>query len=144
MSIRNHIEHLIKTNDSTPVESFEYVILRLSGMRFTNEYEILKKEDVAEISQYEIRYNKDVDERILEKQVLCEEETILQLFNDCKLLSWDGFVGKHPKGVSDGIMFTLEAVLNDRKIYAHGSENFPRHYREFVDGINDLLKEDKQ
>ena len=114
MNVLNRIEDIFKTNDMESVDSFERVTLRLSGMRFTQEYEILMKEEEAEVSQYEIRYGKEEDERILDRQVSCDKDTILKLFSDCELLSWDGFVGKHPKGVSDGIMFTLEAILNDK------------------------------
>ena len=141
MSRLNHVQHVIKTFDSTPIESFESVLLHISGMRFRSEYEILKKEDKAEISEYEIRIVDRKDERVLQRQTMCDLETILKLFNDCKLLSWDGFVGNHPKGVTDGTMFTLEAILNGKRIYAHGSENFPRHYQELTDGICAILAE---
>ena len=70
---------------------------------------------------------------------------MLDLLNKCSLLSWDGFHGKHPKGVKDGIMFSLQAVLNGGKtIKAEGSENFPRHYRDFTDGLYSLLNDDRQ
>lgn len=125
------------------ISEFEFIKLRTSGMRFTAEDEIIKKENGAEISRYSIRYSGGKDERILEKRTLCSEEKVIKLINDCKLLSWDGFHGAHPKGVLDGIMFTLKAVVNGtEKIYAEGSQNFPKHYRDFTDGLYKLLNEE--
>ncbi|MBO7699042.1 MAG: hypothetical protein J6S38_08440 [Erysipelotrichaceae bacterium] len=132
----------IKKGKSEKIESFESIWLRTSGMRFTDEHEILMKEDKAEVSHYRIMYREGKDERVLERQALCDKERILKLLNECDLISWDGFQGKHPKWVSDGIMFTLKAIVNsDREIYAQGSENFPKHYREFTDEIKKILKE---
>ena len=42
---------------SQKIESFEIVTLRLSGMRFTTEYEIVMKGKDAEVVEYAIRYN---------------------------------------------------------------------------------------
>ena len=124
-----------------PIVSFEIVTLRISGMRFENEYEIVMNEGRAQVSRYGIRFTRDEDPRVLEARAECGEETVLGLLNDCKLLSWDGFHGKHPKDVRDGTMFTLKATVNgDKRIYADGSENFPRHYRELTDGLRELLE----
>ena len=122
-------------------ESFESITLRLSGMRFCIEYEVLMKDDLTEVVKYGIRFENGEDKRIVELKNTCEKERILKLINDCDLLSWDGFVGNHPKNVSDGIMFTMNAIINERKIYAHGSENFPEHYREFIDGLTEIIRE---
>ena len=112
------------------ITSFEIVTLRLSGMRFTTEYE------------YAIRYEKNEDKRIPQRQMLCSADRILKLLNDCELVSWDGFHGKHPKNVNDGIMFSLNATVNgDRKIRAEGSENFPKHFRELRDGLHAILSQ---
>lgn len=130
-------------SDST-IDSFEIVTLHESAMRYTIEYEVVIKDGEAEVSQYWIRYVKDEDKRQLEKRTVCSVETVLKLFNNCKLLSWDGFDGPHPKGVLDGIMFTLKATVNgNKKIYATGSQNFPKHYREFKDGLYDILNSKK-
>ena len=70
---------------------------------------------------------------------MCSTDTVLELLNKCRILSWDGFNGPHPKNVKDGIMFTLKATVNEgKKIYATGSQNFPKHYRDFRDGLNAL------
>ena len=67
----------------------------------------------------------------------------LQLLNDCRLLAWDGFYGPHPKHVLDGTMFRLTATVNgDQTIRANGSQNFPKHYRDFTDGLYALLHPD--
>ena len=129
---------------SEKIESFEIVTLRLSGIRFTVEYEIVMKGKEAEITEYEIRYgkDKDKDKRVPVRKTVCSADKVLKLLNDCELANWDGFVGNHPKNVKDGIMFSLNATVNgSRKISAHGSENFPKHFRELRDGLNNLLKQ---
>ena len=126
---------------SEKIASFEIVTLRLSGMRFTREYEIVMKGKDAEIVEYNIRYGKG-EERVPERKTVCSTDRVLKLLNDCELVSWDGFAGKHPIGVKDGIMFSLKATVNgDRKISAHGSENFPKHFRELRDGLNAILRQ---
>lgn len=124
------------------IESFEIITLRESGMRITCEYEIVNKDDNAEVSEYEIRYGNKEDERVLMRRAVCSAEKMLKLLNDCKLLSWDGFNGKHPKYILDGIMFRFNATVNgDRTVQASGSENFPKHYREFTNELYAMLNE---
>ncbi len=124
-----------------PISSFSFITLRVSGMRFTYEDEILMKDDMAELTRYRIVFGQGKDNREAESKVLCDKERIIKLLNDCRILSWNGFSGKHPKNVSDGIMFNLHAIINDKKISASGSENFPKHYREFTNGLNEILRE---
>ena len=122
------------------IGSFQSVLLRTSGMRGTVEQEILMKGADAEVSQYMLRYNGEEKERVLMEQAVCREEEVLRLLNDCGVLSWDGFYGPHPKGVLDGIMFDFDATVNgEETIHAHGSQNFPKHYRDFTDGLYKLL-----
>ena len=40
---------------------------------------------------------------------------------------------------ADGLMASA-TVNGDRKIYAHGSENFPRHYHDFESGLREILR----
>ena len=121
------------------IESFETVTLRISGMRGTTDYEIVMKGNAAEVTEYRIRSDKD-EKRVPERQATCSAETVIKLLNDCELTAWDGFHGKHPSGVKDGIMFSLKATVNNgRKIKADGSENFPKHFREFRNGLHALL-----
>lgn len=122
------------------IEKIEKLTLRESGMRFTSERELLMCENGVEVSQYEIRYTQHKDERILIKRSLISKEAALKLLNDCKIMKWDGFSGAHPRWVKDGIMFSLTAVVNDGKVIsAEGSQNFPKRYREFTDGLNKFL-----
>lgn len=123
------------------IESFEIITLRESGMRGSVEYEITAQGSDAEVAQYQIRYNYPENERILERRATVSTDEVLRMINDCKMLSWDGFSGKHPRGVRDGIMFSLEAVVNGgKRIRADGSQNFPKRYREFRDGIYNILR----
>lgn len=127
-------------NKNRKIVSFVIVTLRESGMRGSTEYEITINGDKAEVSFYRIKYSQGKDLRELEKRAVCDKETVTGLLNDCDILSWNGFVGKHPKGVLDGIMFTFNAVVDENeKIYAHGSENFPKHYRDLKNGLYEIL-----
>lgn len=131
-----------KNETEKTVTSLEIITLRESGMRYSAEYEILMKDGKAEVSQYDIRYSHGEDQRLLTRRAVCEEETILDLLNECNFISWDGFNGPHPKGVLDGIMFRLNATVNEGKnIHANGSQNFPKHYRDFTDGLYNILKD---
>lgn len=124
------------------IESFEIITLHTSGMRYSADVEIVMKGDNAEVSQYQIRHRYPENERILEKRVLVSDDIMLKLLNECKLLSWDGFHGKHPRGVLDGTMFSLSAIVNGgKKIRADGSQNFPKHYRDFTGGLYEMLNE---
>ena len=130
----------IRKPNKERIKSFESVLLRQSGMRGTTEHEIVMKEGNAEVSLYRIRYTDGNDQRVPEERSVCSEEAVVKLLNDCDLLSWDGFKGPHPKHVKDGIMFILNAIVNDnRTIHAEGSENFPKHYRELTDGLHAIL-----
>lgn len=125
---------------SDRIENFEVVTLRVSAMRNVSEYEIVMKDGKAEVSYFSIRFTQSKDERVLEKRVSVDEAEALKLLNDCGVLSWDGFHGAHPRGVTDGTMFNLHATVNGgKKIYATGSQNFPRHYRDLTDGLYDLF-----
>ena len=62
---------------SQKIESFEIVTLRLSGMRFTTEYEIVMKGKDAEVVEYAIRYNKNEDKRVPERQTVCSADASL-------------------------------------------------------------------
>ena len=127
-------------NQSDRIDTFEVVTLRVSTMRNVAEYEIVMKDGKAEVSRYSIRFTHSEDERVLEKRVEVDEAYALKLLNDCGVLAWDGFHGSHPRGVTDGTMFNLHATVNGgKKIYATGSQNFPRHYRDLTDGLYEIL-----
>ena len=125
---------------SDRIENIEVVTLRVSTMRNVAEYVIVMKDGKAEVSYYSTRFTQSKDERVLEKRVAVDEAEALKLLNDCGVLSWDGFHGAHPRGVTDGTMFNLRATVNGgERIYATGSENFPRHYRDLTDGLYEIL-----
>ena len=124
------------------ITSFEIVTLHLSGMRVSSDYEMVMKDGLCEVSYYEIKYGGGEPQRVLIERAVCDETRALGLLRECRVIAWDGFVGPHPQGVLDGTMFRLTATVNDgRKISANGSQNFPKHFREFEDGLRDILKE---
>lgn len=111
------------------IESFEVVTLHLSGMRFVKEYEIVCKGEEAEVSLYHISFSATDDRRQLDDRETLPTAEVIRLLNDCNLASWNGFHGAHPKGIKDGLMFTLTATINDgQTIRAEGSQNFPRKF----------------
>ena len=123
------------------VRSYDEICYRLSGMRGSREYEIIANDRAAEISEYAISYVGE-ETRILERRVLCDNEMMIEILNVCDIMSWNGFSGKHPIGVKDGEMLTFKALVNDgRIIAASGSENFPKHFREFHREICQILNE---
>ena len=140
-SLLDHVRNMRKKN----IAGFEKIIVRESGMRFQYEYEILNQGTQTEISQYSLYYQNGDDQRRKERSTCCDTEEVLDKLNEYELMCWDGFHGKHPRNVKDGVMFTLTAAVNDGQIIkAEGSENFPRHYREFMRWLNDKLSSVKE
>ena len=127
------------------IESFDLITLHTSGMRFMTDHEITCKDGKAQITRYNIRYTDGEKERVIDKQAVCGTDEIIKLLNDCAVMSWDGFHGKHPRGVKDGTMFRFKATVNEKtEIYADGSQNFPKHYRDFTDGLYLLLNKKEE
>ncbi len=131
----------IFSHSTKEISSFEIVTLHTSGMRYITDHEIVAKgDDKAEVTRYSIRFSDGKDIRIPEKQAVTGMDDVLKILNDCRMLSWDGFFGKHPKNVRDGEMFRLDASVNGgRTIHASGSENFPKDYRKFKDWLYEIL-----
>jgi len=125
------------------VESYDSIFWRISGMRGSREYEIVNKGDTAEISEYEMRCASGGGmERILARQVTCPNSRLLELLNSVEMMKWDGFNGKHPRGVRDGEMFSFRASVNGgTNIRAEGSENFPKGFRDFRRAVGTMLSE---
>ena len=124
------------------ITSFSEIKLRLSGMRITEVYEILCLGDEAEISLYWLSYENHKDNYHLRQRATVPADDMIDLMNRCGVLKWDGFSGKNPPHVRDGTMFTFTAMVNDgRRIYADGSNNFPKHYRDFTDALYRMLEE---
>lgn len=125
---------------SIEIVSLEKLTLRISGMRLTRVYEILDTNGKAEISLYYMKCVPGGMEPELEKRAYAAMPEVTALLDSLGVGSWDGFVGRHPKNVRDGEMFELRAEVNGgESIYAHGSENFPKHYHELVRALDALL-----
>lgn len=133
---------LFRKTKTTKIISFGYVRLHMSGMRSSNDYEIVKKDGAAEICEYQYRCVENGFDRVPVRRAVCGEDEVLGLLNDCGIYGWNGFHGKHPKHVCDGTAFTFEAGVNDGDIIkADGSENFPPHFRDLTNGLYGLLKD---
>ena len=126
-----------------PITSYECICWSISGMRVSREYEIVKKGDEAEVTEYELRcVTGGGRERHMERRTRCSESQMLELLNSFPIMKWNGFNGKHPRGVLDGEMFLFKATVNEGKlIRAEGSENFPKGFQEFRRAIYLLLSE---
>ena len=122
------------------IESITEITISVSGMRFSSRYVIRPEGEGINLSKYAVRYRQHKEELEVEKQGLRTEEEVLKLLNDNNVAGWDGFSGAHPKHVSDGIMFTLEGIVNEgEKIYATGSQNFPKTYHDFMRGLEEMM-----
>ena len=133
-----------RITDST-ITDMERLNLRLSGMRLTEEYEFIVNGDKTEISYYKMSYANSEEERILEKRTVWDTKTVIDALNGFDVIKWDGFHGKHPKGVLDGTTFKITATLNGgQKLYADGSQNFPKHFHEFEKWLYTVFKDSKE
>ncbi|MBQ6655092.1 MAG: hypothetical protein IJM79_06185 [Erysipelotrichaceae bacterium] len=127
------------------ITSLEKLMISESGMRGREEFEILPDGQNAKIRHYGIFYRQGEEQKELLRQCDCEMSEVLSFLNECRLLTWNGFHGAHPKNVSDGIMFTMEALVNgDRIVKADGSANFPRHYHELMRWISEKLSQNRE
>ncbi len=123
------------------ITAFESVVLTLSGMRGQREYELVYGPEQCLLTLYEYRFENGESRRQPVKNAACDTETALERLNACRLTAWDGFQGKHPRGVADGTAFTLRAEVNGgRTITAAGSQNFPKHYGELTQWLDSLLQ----
>ena len=124
-----------------PVASVEAVTLTVRGMRGGFVYKFEAEDDRSVLLYYREVYAGEKNELVLEGSAPCGADRMTELMNSCGVIRWDGFHGKHPKNVRDGIMFTFTATVNgELTIRAEGSENFPSGYREFVQALNSMLK----
>lgn len=126
-----------------PIESFDNIVIRVSGMRGACEYHLVRDEDKARIEFYLVKYGRSVKEDRLE---LDESKTVelsaaLAKLEEVGIMAWDGFSGEHPRDLLDGEMFRLDGVVNGREIHADGSANFPKNYHVFMRWMNDILRE---
>ena len=144
-SVNDAVNSIATKKDTlTTLTSFEKITLRVIGMRYDIEYEILNKPPKAVLSLCRISYKDGLNKRVIEKSAVTDTEMMLEIFNLCKIISWDDFHGNHPKDVKDGVMFKFQAEVNEgQTVYAEGSENFPKGYREFVSRLNLILENDR-
>lgn len=123
-----------------PINSVESMTLTVSGMRGTSVYRFEVCGGVEEIRNYRKIYSGAESELVLNGSVPCDVNTISALMNSCGVRDWNGFCGKHPKNVLDGVMFCFEASVNGgQAVRAHGSENFPKGFHEFVSVLDRML-----
>ena len=129
------------------IEDFTSITISESGSRgFTDEYELLRTEDGARLTLYSgsWKYKDGADrEEYVRFRVEGGEDfykELLELLKTYKVGNWNGFTGSNPKGVLDGKQFTMSGTVNgETRIYATGSNNFPKQYRDFLkalDGLN--------
>lgn len=127
---------------STTVSSAEAMTLTLHGMRGGSVYEIATEGEKTKLMFYREVFSKEKKLLKLEKSAVCDTPSFTKLMTDCGIIRWDGFNGKHPRTVLDGIMFNFTATVNGgQSIRANGSANFPKGYREFVAELNRMLSE---
>ena len=120
------------------VTSVEEMALTERGMRGGTVYKIKVNGTQTEL----MRYREGRFEPELEESATCDTQYIIELMNSCGIIGWDGFSGKHPRNVHDGIMFKFKATVNGgRSVKANGSENFPKGYRELLNGINSIFSQ---
>ena len=123
------------------VEKLESLLLRMSGMRGSQEYELNCRGEETELALYQIMYGNAEDRRKLLEKVSIKTDSVVETLNTYGLCDWDGFHGKHPKGVLDGMMFHLEAYVNGgQKVRAEGSANFPKNFRDFERWLGEMLR----
>ena len=122
------------------ITSVESMTLTLRGMRGGTVYKLETGSEPTKLCRYREIYSDEDDRLELEKSIICTQDTIVGLMNNCRVSAWDGFSGDHPRNVSDGIMFCFEAEINGgRVISADGSANFPKGYADFVRAIDEML-----
>ncbi len=126
------------------VESFTEMRFSVSGMRSREEFEAVCEGSSVRVTLY-VGFLCSDEERKPESVAVCDLESFIAMLNDCEVMGWDGFHGKHPKHVRDGIMFSFEAIVNGgRKIHADGSENFPKGFHELRNGFSNIIKENSE
>lgn len=122
------------------VNSVEAMTLVKRGMRGEYVYKLESEDNATKLRYYREVYSGGETVLELVKSVACDRQVIIELMNTCNIIRWDGFHGKHPKNVHDGIMFTFTAMVNGgQTVCAEGSANFPSGYHEFVRSLDAML-----
>ena len=125
--------------------SFDVAVLHLGGMRFLCDCEITREGETAVLIRYDLRFDSGQQRRVPRVRAERPFAEVLDLFNRCGVLGWDGFHGPHPRGVLDGIVFRFTLTAEGKQIVAaSGSQNFPRHFHDLRDYIETTLRESGQ
>lgn len=128
--------------DSTEdITEFEEILLKVSGMRGTAEYEFTGSGEDVVLSRYRMKYVDGKEVREPDGRRLCEREAVLDLLEACGVRDWNGFAGNHPENILDGDIFSFRAEINGRIIQAEGSANYPEGYKDFLHKLNQWLAE---
>lgn len=142
----NTMNALFKKDKSVEFDNFR---IELSQMRGIEIYTAQRTTTGVKLEYYmpNRQYNEQTGEydetkmylRVIKGDQQLYEE-ICQWLSEYKVKRWDGFHGANPIGLRDGTMMTFEAVMSDgERIYAHGSNNFPRHYKDFENKLVELF-----
>ena len=67
----------------------------------------------------------------------CSTEDMIELLNECNVLSWNGYDKKGDKDMD----FRFEGNINGEEIEAKGKMAYPKNFEDFVDGVEDLCQE---
>lgn len=67
----------------------------------------------------------------------CSTEEMIELLNDCDILSWDGFDEEDEDGTLE---FEFEGTINGKEIEAEGRGAYPKNFEDFIDGVEDLCE----
>ena len=126
---------------SQDITSFEKMELSISGMRGSSGYLAKHVREDVFVEFYVIRYVDGAAERQVEKTVNIPYAEFLKQLNTCKAPRWNGFHGKHPRGVKDGEQFTIEISAEPCTIKANGSANFPKGFSDFRRWLDEKLRE---
>ena len=121
---------------SKKVTDFDEIFLTTSpGRGKTTRYIIVCDDDETEISIKVTTSAKGDNGSTISG--VCDTEDMIELLNDCEVLSWDGFDEVDKK--SSGIEFDFEAVINGKEIEAEGRGKYPKNFEDFVEGVEELL-----
>ena len=124
------------------ITDFTKIELTMSGMRGSEVYELICEGESTRLTLYRLRYNRDGDERVPFGSAKIGTAEIMNLLNECEIIKWDKFSGANPRGVRDGWQFIFTAEVNGgRKLYASGSNKFPKHFSDFTNALNDMIRD---
>ncbi len=123
------------------ITSVDFVVLSLSWNNGASQFDIDNTGNEIEVKYYEDEYYEGkgfVTEH--KKTVIYNTEEFIELMNECKVLSWDGFYSEGTTELFDAITFDFAAIVNDgQTINAYGSESVPEGYDDFYHELYRML-----